>query len=230
MKKRVFYTEAAYVIGLCLLAMGTALNQYSGWGISMVVAPAYLVYLRLSEVAGWFSFGMAEYLLQAVVLALLSLVMGKGKRAYLFSFVTAVLYGLVLDGCVLLAGMLPDVAAGRAIGYILGVLLAASGVCLLFHSYLPPAAYELFVKEVSCRTGIRRPVMKTIYDCASVLLATLMSLLFWGDIRGVGIGTVICAAINGPLIGALSKYLLQAYRMEDKFALRNYFMEREDSV
>ena len=48
--------------------------------------------------------------------------------------------------------------------------------------------------------------------------------------RGIGIGTVICAAINGPLIGALSKYLLQAYRMEDKFALRNYLMEREDPV
>ena len=38
MKKPVFYTEAAYFIGLFLLALGTALTAYGGFGISMVVA------------------------------------------------------------------------------------------------------------------------------------------------------------------------------------------------
>lgn len=44
-----FYTEAAYFIGLVTLALGTALMERADFGMSMVVAPAYLVYLKVSE-------------------------------------------------------------------------------------------------------------------------------------------------------------------------------------
>ena len=40
MKKRIFYTEAAYLLGIALLALGTALMERGGFGISIVVAPA----------------------------------------------------------------------------------------------------------------------------------------------------------------------------------------------
>ena len=71
MKKPVFYTELAYPIALLLLALGTALTAYGGFGISMVVAPAYILHLRVSELLPFFSFGVAEYTLQAVILLLL---------------------------------------------------------------------------------------------------------------------------------------------------------------
>ena len=86
MKKQVFYTEIAYVLGLLLLAAGTALTAWADFGISMVVAPAYTVYLKMSEVLPWFTFGMAEYALQALVLMILAILMRRGKPAYFLSF------------------------------------------------------------------------------------------------------------------------------------------------
>ena len=93
MKKKVFYTEMAYVLGIVILALGTALMEKANFGMSMVVAPAYLLHVKISQTLPFFSFGMAEYTLQAVIIVLLALVMRRFKLSYLFSFCTAVIYG-----------------------------------------------------------------------------------------------------------------------------------------
>ena len=53
---------------LILIALGVALMERADFGISMVVAPSYLLHLKMSETLPWFSFGVAEYLMQTVVL------------------------------------------------------------------------------------------------------------------------------------------------------------------
>ena len=74
MKKRGFSTELAYLLGLIVLAMGVVLMEKADMGVSMVVAPAYLVYRKLSAALPFFTFGMAEYLLQLALLIVLSIV------------------------------------------------------------------------------------------------------------------------------------------------------------
>ena len=95
--KRIFYTEAAYWIGLIALALGTALMTCADFGVSMIVAPAYLLHLKLSQVFPAFSFGMAEYTLQAALLIFMMILLRRVRLSYFFSFVTAVVYGFVLD-------------------------------------------------------------------------------------------------------------------------------------
>ena len=105
--KKNFYTEAAYVIGIITLALGTALMERADFGMSMVVAPAYLVYLKISEYLPWFSFGIAEYCLQALLIIVLMVIMKGYKRKYLFSFMTAFIYGTVLDLMIRIVGFIP---------------------------------------------------------------------------------------------------------------------------
>ena len=69
--KRKCYTEAAYFLGLILLAVATAMMEKANFGMSMVVAPAYLIHLKLVKIWPFFSFGMAEYTLQAFLLVLI---------------------------------------------------------------------------------------------------------------------------------------------------------------
>lgn len=47
MKKK-FSTELAYVLGIVLVAWGVVLMEKADFGVSMVVAPAYLLYRWLS--------------------------------------------------------------------------------------------------------------------------------------------------------------------------------------
>ena len=69
----------------------------SGFGVSMVVAPAYVLYLRISETLPWFTFGKSEYIFQGLLLILLGIAVRRFKWKYLLSFVTAFLYGNILD-------------------------------------------------------------------------------------------------------------------------------------
>ena len=170
MKKRVFYTELAYVLGIIILAFGTALMERADFGISMVVAPAYLLHLKISQVLPFFSFGMAEYTLQAVILIIMIIILRKFKISYLFSFVTAVLYGLALDGAMMALALLSiEHFAVRLVTYIAGMVICAISISLFFHTYISPEAYELFVKEVSAKFGISINKFKTAYDCVSCL-------------------------------------------------------------
>ena len=223
--KKTFYTEAVYLIGLAMLALSTAMMSAADFGVSMVVAPAYLVYLRVSEFWPFFTFGMAEYLLQLVLIIILACTLRRVKLSYALSFATAVFYGFMLDGFVSLIALLPlELLAVRIPLFVVGMLFCACGVALLFNTYVPPEAYELIVKEFS--THFRQPIarVKTVYDCSSCLLAIALSLIFYGFSRleGIGVGTLICTVFNGMLIGAFSRFFTKHFSFRDRFALRRF--------
>lgn len=231
MKKRVFYTELSYAVGIILVALGTALTAWGDFGISMVVAPAYILHLKMSQVWPWFTFGAAEYILQALVLALMIMILKKVKISYVLSFLTAIFYGLVLDfGTALLALLPAPEVWQRLIAYVGGDLAVCAGVALIFHTYIPPEAYEMFVMELSRKLSIRLHTFKTIYDCVSLAAAVGMSFLLLGNLQGVGIGTVVCAFLNGTLINLFSRIFESVWKFEDKFDLRVKLQESEDKL
>lgn len=225
--KKTFYSEAAYSCGLAALALGTALMEAADFGVSMVVAPAYLLYLRLSLLIPGFTFGMAEYTLQAVLLLCMMLLLRRFRLSYLFSFVTALLYGALLDGAMALVGLIDAGSiAVRCAFYTGGLLLCAIGVSLLFRTYISPEVYELFVKEVSARYGVEIHRFKTGYDCVSCLVGVVLSFVFFGfgTFRGVKWGTVLCALVNGFLISRCSAFWDRHCLFRDGLPLRCYFV------
>ena len=226
MKKRVLYTEWAYVIAMVGLSLSVAFMTRADFGVSMVVAPAYLLYLKLNPVLPFFTFGMAEYTLQAVLLLFTILSVKKYRPYFLFSFVTAVLYGFLLDGWMALTAALPaDGFALRCLWYVLGILLGAASIAFFFKTYIAPEVYELLVKEIAQK--LQRPThrVKTVYDCVSCAVAVLMSFAFFGLWRfeGVKLGTVICALVNGYFIGRFTALYERVFEFRDALPWRRYF-------
>lgn len=222
----VFFTELSYVLGILSLALGTALMERADFGVSMVVAPAYLLHLRLSQTFPFFTFGMAEYSLQAALLITMCLALRRFRICYLFSFVTAVVYGLTLDGCIALVALIPRAdTVARLTYYALGMLVCAVGVSLLFHTYVAPEVYELFVKEIAVKTGADIHRVKTIYDCCSCAVGVILSFAFFGfgQFEGVKLGTVFCALVNGSLIGLCTRFFEARFTFRDALPLRKLF-------
>ena len=226
MKKRTLYTEAAYVLGIAILAIGTALMERADFGMSMVVAPAYLLHLKVSQRLAFFSFGMAEYMLQAVLILMLAAIQRRAKKAYLFSFCTAVLYGFALDAAIAMVALIPGGGmAMRGIFYAAGMVLCSVGVACLFETYISPEAYELFVKEIAEKTGTPISRTKTMYDCVSCALGVAMSFMFFGfgHFEGVKAGTIICALVNGWMIGRISAMMKARVEFRDGMKMRKVF-------
>lgn len=226
MKKKVFYTEISYALGLVIMAFAAAFTEKADFGMSMVVAPAYILHLKISQILPWFTFGVAEYFFQGLLVLLTIIIMRKFKAFYLFSFVTAVLYGTLLDGAMTLIAPLPDSDfAIRVLWYISGTVLCSLAVSLFFHTYLAPEAYELIVKELASKTKKDINIIKTGYDCFSVVLGVVLSFSFFGfgEFEGVKLGTIICAFINGFLISRFSKMLEHFFEFRNKFKIEKYF-------
>lgn len=226
MKKKTFYTELSYVLGLVIMAFAAAFTEKADFGMSMVVAPAYILHLKISQLLPWFTFGVAEYAFQGILVLVTVLVMGRLKRSYLFSFVTAVLYGTLLDLAMALIAALPDGSFGiRVLWYALGTVFCSLAVSLFFHTYISPEAYELIVKEFSEKWHLNINKVKTAYDCFSVVLGIVLSFAFFGFgvFEGVKWGTVLCAVINGFLISRFSLLLERFFTFRNRFDLEKYF-------
>lgn len=207
-KKISIPSELAYVFGILLIAFGNSMIEKAAFGMSMVVAPAYLLHLKLSSVFSFFSFGMGCYIVEGLLLIILALILRRFKLSFVLSFVTAVLYGFIVDGFIALLSLITAEALYlRIIFFALGVPCVTLGVAFMFHTYFAPEAYDLFVKELCSNFGFNTGKCKTIYDLSSLLISVILSLAFFGTIKGLGIGTVICALINGTLIGLYSHFM-----------------------
>lgn len=224
MKPRTFYSELAYLAGIVLLALGTSCASAASFGLSMVVAPAYLIHLKLSPTWPGITFGVAEYIVQAVLLLVLSLALRRFRPYYLFSFCTALLYGRILDGFLALWALVPALTMlPRILVFAVGVLSCALGVSFVLHTYLSPEVYELVVKEVSARYQLPSHRVKTVYDCSSLVVSLIMTAAFFGlsQLRGLGWGTLVCALVTGTCVGWFNR------RLEARFQFRPAFPNLE---
>ncbi len=217
-------SELIYALGILFMALGVSCVSRSVFGYSMIVAPAYILHAKV----GVISFGTMEYLWQGVQLIVMCLIVRRFRVGYLFSFVTAVIYGLVLDGCLFLTALIPAAHLAARIGlFAVGTLFISLAVALSVRTYLAPAVYELFVKELSARYGWRFGRVKWIYDFVNLAVSISLSLILFGGgvftdfsfsslggaiingfvLEGIGIGTVIAAVVNGPCIGFVGRLL-----------------------
>lgn len=223
MKKITYYSELTYIIGLATIALGVTFMEKSDFGVSMVVAPAYVLHRKLVLLNPFFTFGVTEMFTQVAVLLLIILITRKFRVAELFCFVTAVIYGLILDGWIALFANLPtDTIVYRAIYYVAGMLICSLGVAQVLHTYVPPQSYDLFTKNVSRHFNKPIRTIKTIYDLSSLTIALILSFLFFGfgTFIGVKLGTLFCALINGTLIGFFVKLLDKTCEFKDLLPLR----------
>lgn len=217
-----FPAEGVWALGVFLMAMGVACISKSNFGYSMVVAPVYLLFTKLSAYLPFLTFGVTEYLFQGLLILLLIPVTRRFRPQYLLSFLTAVIYGYLFDFMLFLAGFLPvGGILGRCLWFAVGEGVTVLSVVCFMHTYLAPEAYELVVKEIA--TVYRKPFhrVKLIYDLSSLLVAMVLSLALFGGgafrnftwaglgrailggyvIEGIGVGTVVAALVGGPLIG-----------------------------
>ncbi len=228
MRRKTFYTELAYLFGIVILALGATLMEKADLGLSMVIAPAYLLHLKISQVLPFFTFGVAEYVIQAALLLLLVLLLRRFHWYFLFSFATALFYGVTLDGLMLTIEQVSLSSLGfRILFFCLGLLCNGIGVAFIFRTYIAPEVYELLIKEVCAKWGFPIFQTKMVYDCASCLLSIALSFAFFGFLHfeGVKIGTIFAALLTGPLVGLFGQRMDKIFTFDDAFPkLRRYFV------
>ncbi|MBP1575580.1 MAG: hypothetical protein J6C34_08220 [Oscillospiraceae bacterium] len=225
MKKSVFYKEIAYVFAILFIALGVALAAKAGFGVSMIAAPTYTFHLWLSQYTDIITLGTLEYIFQGMVITATVIIVRKFKISYLFSFATSVFSGLAIDFCFwVVAPLSAETILARIFFFCASVISCAFGVSCIFHAYVSPAGHELFVKEVSSHFGKDIHKIKTGYDVSFLVLSVVLNLLLFRGFVGIGIGTLITALANGPLIAVFARFLEKRFEFKAAFPkLEEYF-------
>ncbi len=211
MKKISISNELIYVLAVIVLSFATAMLAAADLGMSMVVAPAYIVSLKVKAL----TFGQAEYIVQGMLFILFCVLMKKVRRLYFFSFVSGLIYGAVLDFWRMVIphfdperfapGSLP--LSIRIVYFVVGFLLNSLGVALYFKTYFYPQVYEFFVKGISRQFKIALPKFKIRFDMTCLVIAIVLSFSLFYGLVGIGVGTVVLAFGNGALIGFYGQWM-----------------------
>lgn len=198
--------EAAWVIGNILCAIGNCLVSKSAFGLSAIIAPAFI----LNRKIGFLSVGICEYIIQGILLVLCCVIIGKFKGKFIATICNILFYGACFDLVnFFLSPLQPSTVWARITVAAVGTLITGFAIALMLRTYIPPSAYEIFVKEIAVAKKLDMTKMKLIFDASMlVLTAVLMFALLHGffvDI--IGPLTVIAALLNSILIGFFGKIL-----------------------
>ena len=205
------HSEILYLISICLMAISVSMCAAADFGVSMIVAPTYILSLKFT----FLTFGQWEYVFQAVLFIVFCILMKRFRFVYLFSFFSCVLYGWVLD---LFRAVIPLFNPAvtppgsmalwiRILLFVSGNLITAFAVAVFTRCYLFPQVYDFFVIGLTARYGLPFARFKTIFDLSFLALAVTLSLVLFRGFNGIGVGTLITALLNGFVIGLFSKLL-----------------------
>ena len=214
-------SELLWVLGTVFVALGVSICSKADLGVSMIAAPAFVLYEAIAPLWSGFSVGMTEYIIQGLMLILLCLVVRRFDWRYLLAFAVAVLYGYTLNFFLwLLGGVSFDEIWLRWVMLIVGDTITALGVACFFRTYMPLQVYELFVAEVVSRFRLNIHRVKLCFDMALLALSVLLAVTLFGDVatfdwstigytsfHSIGLGTILTTLINSPIIALMSKVI-----------------------
>ena len=208
MKKIKIYGEIIYLLSLIIISFSVAMLSAVDFGISMIVAPAYILSKKLG-----ITFGQSEYIIQAILFIVFCIIVKKIKPIFLVSFLTCLIYGWILDlWRVIIPAFNPQITPPgtldlwvRIVFFIVGMVLTSLAVALSFKAYIYPQVYDFFVSETTKFYNISVSKFKTIFDMSFLALGVIMSLVFFQGFVGVNWGTLVMAVFNGSIISFFSK-------------------------
>lgn len=209
-----FPREVSYVLAMVIMPFAIAIMTKANLGLSMIAAPTYII----SEKVPFLTYGQTEYIFQALVLLVMCFAVGKFKAAYLTSFVTAIIYGSILDLFIwLLRDWSLDIMWQRILVFICGMLLTSLGVALFMNTYLAPCAYDYFVRTVVEEKQLDLRKFKLGFDAVFMVISVVLTLTLFHKFIGITWGTLVIVVCNGNIIAFINKQMQKHLTLYDLF-------------
>ena len=191
-----------YTLGLLILAFGIALAVNCKLGVSPVSSLPYVVSLIFNV-----ALGTCTTIVYATYVLLQMVLLRKFQPALRLQLVFSTIFGWFVDGAKYVLGdfCLPTYF-GQLAMLAASIVLIGFSLVLYIDVKLAPMPAEGLVGCLADKLGRPFSQMKTAFDCTSVLVAAVLSLIFLGGLVGIREGTVLTALLVGKMMGVLRKF------------------------
>ena len=194
----------AYVIGLIILAFGSAFAVSSDLGVSPMGALPYV----MSHITT-LSIGNLSTLKFVIFIALQIIILRKNFRPFdLIQIVFAFIFGFIFDFAIWVLRYVefPFGYVGRLGMLVVSIVLIAIGLVLLISAKIVPLPPEALCLAITKRwEKLKFYIVKMSLDSTLVLSALILSLVALGGVHGVREGTIISALAIGRIIPFVKK-------------------------
>lgn len=201
--KSICFGELVLPLVVVMNSLGVVLMLYSGTGISAISSMTY----ALSQVMPEVSLGTWTYIFQSSLVLSLMIMRKKFVPQYLLSFVVGFGFGIMVDVHKYWVQFLPTTVPFRVFYFVASFCILCTGIALSNRCKMPIIPTDLFPKELSEITGISFAKIKMSFDLICVITTVILTMSFFGSIRGLGIGTVVSAFLMGKGVGIVGEWI-----------------------
>jgi len=186
-----------FICGLFFVSLGISCIIKSMLGTAPISSAPYILSLRYPVSLGAFTFiiNMVFLLGQIIIL----------RRQFpyiqLLQIPMTGLFGCFIDFTMfLLSNVAPAMYLGQMITLLLGICSMAFGIALEIIGNVVILPGEGIVKTIATHWNFEFGYTKTCFDTSIVLLAGLLSWLYFGELRGIREGTLLSALLTGFVV------------------------------
>ena len=198
--------------GILINSFGIVLITKGALGTSQISSIPYVLSLQVPSI----SFGMFSFIMNMVYIVLQALLLRKQFKPFqLLQIVVNVVFSASIDVFMaMLSFYAPQQLFTRVLSAIAGCIVLAFGISVEVAPDLIMVPGEGIVAAISKVSGWRFGSVKVAFDVTLILIAALLSWLFFGNIVGVGVGTLLSAVSVGQFVNLINRHvpLLQHIR------------------
>ena len=198
--------------GILINSLGIVLITKGALGTSQISSIPYVLSLQLPSI----SFGMFSFIMNMVYIVLQALLLRRQfKPIQLLQIVVNVVFSASIDVFMaMLSFYAPQQLFTRVLSAVAGCIVLAFGISVEVAPDLIMVPGEGIVAAISKVSGRRFGSVKVVFDVTLILIAALLSWLFFGNIVGVGVGTLLSAVSVGQFVNLINRHvpLLQHIR------------------
>ena len=200
--KRYFF----FILGLIINSFGVAFITKSTLGTSQISSIPYVLSLKFTNL----SFGQTTFIFNMLFILIQLLILKKDFHPIQFLQVLAnILFSFFIDiSMLVLAWLNPQTLPLRILSLLIGCAILAIGISVEVAPDVIKVPGEGIVHAISRVSGIEFGKVKIRFDVTLIIIAIVLSFLFFQRLNGVGLGTIVSAILIGPMISFVNRHLL----------------------
>lgn len=200
MKHEYIERLALLAMALLIISFGIALCVRADLGITPISCPPYVLSLGFKPSIGFFT--MTMYML--FIVGQLIILGHDFKKIQFLQIAVAVIFGSFVDFSMYITRWI-DISSyiPRMMLLISSCAVIAVGVILQVKANAIYLAGEGIMLAISRRSGKEFSRVKVVFDCSLLLSGVIISLISFGEIRGIREGSVISAVLVGVFVGMI---------------------------
>ena len=204
MKEKIF-RYLMFILGIGINSFGIALITKGALGTSQISSIPYVLSLKYSKI----SFGTWTFLLNILFIIMQVILLKKEFHPvqYLQIFANIIFSCLIDVSMYLLKPLPPGSLYMQFICLLAGCFILAFGIAVEVAPDVITVPGEGIVRALSLVTNKKFGSIKMIFDITLIIIAVILSFLFFGKLQGIGIGTLVSAITVGRFVNIINKHI-----------------------